>query len=38
LIAVTLAAIGIGIGIARPMFRTVPPLFVSGAAVAGQWR
>jgi ACS family tartrate transporter-like MFS transporter len=33
LIAVTL--VEIGIGIARPMFWTVPPLFLSGAAMAG---
>jgi ACS family tartrate transporter-like MFS transporter len=33
LIAVTL--IEIGMGIARPMFWTVPPLFLSGAAMAG---
>jgi ACS family tartrate transporter-like MFS transporter len=32
LIAVTL--VEIGIGIARPMFWTVPPLFLSGAALA----
>jgi ACS family tartrate transporter-like MFS transporter len=33
LLAVTL--VEIGIGIARPMFWTVPPLFLSGAAMAG---
>src|ERR1700712_4859440 len=33
LIAVTL--VEIGMGIARPMFWTVPPLFLSGAAMAG---
>jgi ACS family tartrate transporter-like MFS transporter len=33
LIAVTV--VEIGIGIARPMFWTVPPLFLSGAAMAG---
>src|ERR1700744_3023936 len=33
LIAVTL--VEIGIGIARPMFWTLPPLFLSGAAMAG---
>lgn len=33
LVAVTL--VEIGIGIARPMFWTVPPLFLSGAAMAG---
>jgi ACS family tartrate transporter-like MFS transporter len=33
LIAVVL--VEIGIGIARPMFWTVPPLFLSGAAMAG---
>ncbi len=33
LIAVTL--VEIGIGIARPMFWTVPPMFLSGAAMAG---
>ena len=33
LVAVTL--VEIGLGIARPMFWTVPPLFLSGAAMAG---
>jgi ACS family tartrate transporter-like MFS transporter len=33
LVAVTL--VEIGIGIARPMFWTVPPLFLSGSAMAG---
>ena len=33
MIAVTL--VEIGMGIARPMFWTVPPLFLSGAAMAG---
>jgi ACS family tartrate transporter-like MFS transporter len=33
LLAVTL--VEIGIGIARPMFWTVPPMFLSGAAMAG---
>jgi ACS family tartrate transporter-like MFS transporter len=34
LLAVTL--VEIGMGIARPMFWTVPPLFLSGAAMAGS--
>jgi len=32
---IAVALIEIGIGIARPMFWTVPPMFLSGAAMAG---
>ena len=32
---IAVALVEIGIGIARPMFWTVPPLFLSGAAMAG---
>lgn len=33
---IAVALVEIGIGIARPMFWTVPPLFLSGAAMAGS--
>src|SRR5208283_4413810 len=32
---IAVALVEIGIGIARPMFWTLPPLFLSGAAMAG---
>jgi len=33
---IAVAMIEVGIGIARPMFWTVPPMFLSGAAMAGS--